>query len=104
MPSPKSSARKKPCRNPERKLGESLAEAELNLKRLRMIEGAVNAGTWEFDIATGMSHWGSGISSLWGLPPQEHHIPLKDFLSRIYPEDRDQSATQVVGHRDGRFL
>jgi signal transduction histidine kinase len=79
----------------QQKLAVLLSEAELNSKRLRMIEGAVNAGTWEFDIATGVSHWPAGISSLWGLPAQEHHISMEEFVSRIYAEDRERVASTV---------
>lgn len=74
----------------ERQLATSLAEAEITLRRLKMIEGAVNAGTWEFDIGSGISHWPPGISSLWGLPPQDHQVTLDDFVARIFAEDRDR--------------
>ncbi len=79
----------------QRRLASSLAEAEITLKRLKMIEGAVNAGTWEFDVATGISHWPPGISSLWGLPAQDHEVTLNDFVSRIYVEDRERVVQTV---------
>ena len=79
----------------QRKLATSLSEAELTLKRLKMIEGAVNAGTWEFDVATGISHWPAGISSLWGLPAEDHEVTLDDFVSRIYSEDRERVVETV---------
>jgi signal transduction histidine kinase len=79
----------------QRKLAASLGEAEITLKRLKMIEGAVNAGTWEFDVATGISHWPAGISSLWGLPPEDHEVALDDFVSLIYLEDRDRVVQTV---------
>ncbi len=82
-------------RQSQRKLAESAVEAQMNLTRLKLIEGAVNAGTWEFDIATGISHWPAGISSLWGLPAEDHFIPLDDFVSRIYIEDRDRIVAIV---------
>jgi len=79
----------------QRRLADSLAEAEINLKRLKMIEGAVNAGTWEFDVTSGISHWPAGISSLWGLPPQYHRVALDEFVSRIYQEDRERVVQTV---------
>jgi len=79
----------------QRQLAASLTEAEITLKRLKMIEEAVNAGTWEFDALTGISHWPAGISSLWGLPPKEHEIKLDDFVSRIYAEDRERVVQTV---------
>jgi signal transduction histidine kinase len=73
----------------------SLAEAELHLRRLKMIEGAVNAGTWEFDVNSGVSTWPAGISSLWGLPAEEHHIPFDEFISRMHPDDRERVGKMV---------
>lgn len=79
----------------QQQLALSLAEAEINLRRLRMIEDEVEAGTWEFDVASGISTWPPGISSLWGLPQQEHHVTFDDFSSRIYPEDRERVVQTV---------
>jgi PAS domain S-box-containing protein len=79
----------------ERQLAKSLEEANLNIKRLQLIQETVNAGTWEFDPETGISHWGPGISALWGLPATDHEIPLDDFSRRIYPEDRDRVSHVV---------
>lgn len=79
----------------ERQLATSLVEAELTLTRLKLIEEAVNAGTWEFDANTGISHWPPGISSLWGLPARDHEITLDEFVSRIYSEDRERVVQTV---------
>lgn len=79
----------------ERHLASSLAEANLNLKRLQMIEETVDAGTWEFDVATGISHWGPGISSLWGLPAKDHELSLEEFTQRVYAEDRERVSGVV---------
>jgi PAS domain S-box-containing protein len=81
--------------NSERLLSASLRDAEVNLKRLKLIEEAVNAGTWEFDAKTGLSHWPAGISSLWGLPPREHVISLEEFVNRIHGDDRERVAGVV---------
>lgn len=77
-------------RKSEQQQADALQQLKLNLTRLELIEGAVDAGTWEFDPLTGISHWGPGISALWGLPRQEHHISLEDFHSRILPADRER--------------
>ena len=71
---------------------ESLQQIKLNLKRIELIEGAVNVGTWEFDATTGVSHWPAGISALWGLPPEEHVVPLPEFVERMHPDDRERVA------------
>lgn len=79
----------------ERQLAKSLEEANLNLRRFQLIQEAVNAGTWEFNIETGISHWGPGISALWGLPAKDHDLPLDDFAQRLHPEDRERVMTVV---------
>lgn len=65
------------------------------VEQLRLIEAAVNAGTWEWDIITGISHWPPGISALWGLPPATHNIGFAEFAERIYPEDRERVAHTI---------
>jgi signal transduction histidine kinase len=82
-------------RSSEEQQAESLQQIRLNLKRLELIEGAVNAGTWEFDVATGISRWPPGISALWGLPPAHHEIPLDQFSASIHPDDRER-VTNVI--------
>jgi signal transduction histidine kinase len=74
----------------QRQLAATLHEAEIHLQRLKLIEGAVNVGTWEFDVVSGISHWPAGTSSLWGLPAHDHQIPVDDFVARIFAEDRDR--------------
>jgi PAS domain S-box-containing protein len=78
------------------KQAESIEQLNLNLKRLRLIEGAVNVGTWEFDVTSGISYWPPGISTLWGLPRIEHRITLDQFLNSIDSEDRDRVSRLVA--------
>jgi PAS domain S-box-containing protein len=73
----------------------ALEETELTLKRLRLIEEAVNAGTWEFDVPAGISHWPPAISTLWGLPPQPHEVPLEQFVSLVHPDDRERAMAAI---------
>ena len=82
-------------RESEHQQVEAFQQLKLNLTRLELIEGAVDAGTWEFDPATGISHWGAGISALWGLPRQEHQLTLEEFHSRIHPGDRERVMRTV---------
>ena len=82
-------------RDSENQLTLSLNETELALQRLELIQDTVNAGTWEFDIASGVSTWGPTISSLWGMPAGTHQIPFDDFTNLIYPEDRDRVGAVV---------
>ncbi|MGZ4814953.1 MAG: PAS domain-containing protein, partial [Terriglobales bacterium] len=71
------------------------AQLRSAIEQLRLIEETVNAGTWVFDIETGMSHWPPGISALWGLPRQHHQVSLEEFARRMYPEDRER-VTAVI--------
>lgn len=75
---------------------ESIEQLNLNLKRLQLIEAAVNVGTWEFDVASGNSYWPPAISALWGLPAVEHKVTLEQFVANIHPEDRERVAKLVA--------
>ncbi|WP_109488229.1 PAS domain S-box protein [Occallatibacter savannae] len=63
------------------------AELSSTVEQLQMIEDAVGAGTWYFDVKTGISHWPAGISKLWGLAAERHEIRLDEFASRIHADD-----------------
>lgn len=77
------------------RLAKSVEQANLNSKRLELIESTVNAGTWEFDVATGVSNWPPGISAIWGLPREPHTIAISEFVTRIHPEDRERVGEVV---------
>ena len=70
-------------------------ELRSTVEQLRMVEDAVSAGTWHFDVKSGISHWPPGISKLWGLPAEHHRIALAEFSDRIHPDDRDR-VQQVI--------
>jgi PAS domain S-box-containing protein len=65
-------------------------QLQATVEQLRMIEAAVNAGTWMFDAKTGISHWPPGVSALWGLEPFHHQIDFESFVERIHAEDRER--------------
>lgn len=65
------------------------------VEQLRLVEESVDAGTWHWDVNTGISHWPPGISALWGLPAEYHEITFEEFANRIHPEDRDR-VVEVV--------
>lgn len=64
------------------------AELRSTVEQLRMVEDAVSAGTWHFDVKSGISYWPPGISKLWGLSPEHHRITLPEFAHRIHADDR----------------
>ncbi|HEY0565211.1 MAG TPA: PAS domain S-box protein, partial [Terriglobales bacterium] len=55
-------------------------QLQATVEQLRMIEAAVNAGTWVFDVKTGVSYWPPGVSALWGLEPVHHQIGFDAFV------------------------
>jgi PAS domain S-box-containing protein len=71
------------------------AELRSTVEQLRMVEDAVSAGTWHFDVKSGISYWPPGISKLWGLPPEHHRITLPEFADRIHPDDGER-VQQVI--------
>jgi PAS domain S-box-containing protein len=71
------------------------AQLRAAFEQLRLIEETTHAGTWVFDVETGISHWPAGISALWGLPRKAHQVEMQDFVQRVYPEDRER-VSQVI--------
>jgi PAS domain S-box-containing protein len=63
-------------------------------QRLRLALEAANAGTFEFDVATGRSHWDDRTLEIYGREDQEPEADPSAFFSLVHPEDRsDLKAT-----------
>ena len=56
-------------------------------ERLRLVQRAVNAGTWELDIVTGAVYWSPELYQLYGLPADGAALDLRRWLHQVYPED-----------------
>ena len=64
--------------------------------RLRMAQQAARVGTWEWDIATGVSVWSEMIWELLGLESNDGDTTVKRFVEFIHPEDRERVFRKVT--------
>jgi len=55
----------------------------------------VPVGTWEWDLATGVSSWSDGIYDLLGLAHGEGRAHVDDFIRFIHPDDRQRVVNDV---------
>lgn len=83
---------------------QKLAEAQLreSEERLRLAIDAANLGYWEWDIATGVIHWGGHHYGLFGLEPGTFSGSLESFLALVHPDDRElirQTNAQMLAER-----
>jgi PAS domain S-box-containing protein len=63
---------------------EKLRESE---ERLRLAHSAANIGTFDWDIAGGMSVWAPETERMWGLPGGGFGGTYEDWKKQVHPED-----------------
>jgi PAS domain S-box-containing protein len=63
---------------------EKLRESE---ERLRLAHSAANIGTFDWDIAGGLSVWAPETERMWGLPGGGFGGTYEDWKKQVHPED-----------------
>src|SRR5262252_5515836 len=63
---------------------EKLRESE---ERLRLAHSAANIGTFDWDIAVGLSVWAPETERMWGLPGGGFGGTYEDWKKQVHPED-----------------
>jgi PAS domain S-box-containing protein len=65
------------------------AEGKLreNEERLRLAHSAANIGTFDWDIAEGVSVWAPETERMWGLPGGGFGGTYEDWKKQVHPED-----------------
>lgn len=63
--------------------------------RLLLAQEAANAGSWEWDLATGRNAWSAELWKLYGLEPHSCEPTYGTWLNTVHPDDR-QEAERVV--------
>jgi PAS domain S-box-containing protein len=73
------------------------AEEELQetSRRLRLALEAANAGTWEWDIASGANTWSAELYRLYGLDPGKDTACYASWRESVYPDDREATELAV---------
>lgn len=70
-------------------------EAERSRTHLELALDAAQMGTWEWDIEHDRVHWSPQEERLYGLPKGTFTGTTAEYISRIYPEDRESSWAAV---------
>ncbi len=80
------------------RLQAALASANEASERLQMTMAAARVGTWDLDVATGVSVWSDNVRELLNLPPGEPRGTFEEFLSAVHPDDR--AGVEALGLPD----
>jgi PAS domain S-box-containing protein len=97
----------------EHRVAERTASLREGEERLRLAVGAGRFGTWETELATGITSRSARTIEILGFPADQTASPVEDWGARIHPDDRgrvlaawDQVATgRLPGYRlEYRFL
>ncbi|BAI61422.1 putative histidine kinase [Methanocella paludicola SANAE] len=70
----------------------SLRESE---ERLRLAQQVAHAGTFEWNIQTGVNTWTPELEALYGLPPGEFPGSEEAWEQMVYPQDRPEVVRRV---------
>ncbi len=80
-------------------LKQHLAEAEetlsLNTERLGLALDAAKAGTWEWDLQTGVNIWSEELWKVYGLEPHSREPSYELWRQTIHPADRAKAELAV---------
>jgi PAS domain S-box-containing protein len=79
-------------------------EAHASTERLRLAQQAACAGSFEWNIKTGINRWTPELEAMYGLPPGGFPGTLSAWENLVHPEDRDGATRQVQeAMKDGSF-
>jgi len=77
----------------ERKMAEQ--ELRKNLRLLEQAEAVAGLGSWDYDLATGVMHWSTGMYQLLGLPLGQ---PVSPDVYLRFVEDEDRPRADQLVH------
>lgn len=64
-------------------------------RQLAAAQQITHIGSWEWDLATHAVTWSDELYRIYGLEPQSVEITFEGFLSRVHPDDRENTKRQV---------
>ncbi len=65
-----------------------------------MVQRLTSSGSWEFDVATGVSLWSDGTYDILGVPRGDPAPPFDEFVDTlVHPDDRVALRSLVDAHR-----
>jgi two-component system cell cycle sensor histidine kinase/response regulator CckA len=65
-----------------------------NEERFRLAQEGARMGTWDLDVATGVTTWSDGLRTLYGVGP-DFPTGFEGFETLVHPEDRDRVNREV---------
>jgi PAS domain S-box-containing protein len=71
------------------------AEADETLARLHFALEAANAGTWQWEVASGKVHWSDNLEAIHGMAPGSFGGDFRSFLDDVDPRDRADVLAQI---------
>ncbi|MCW2964432.1 MAG: hypothetical protein JWO17_1684 [Actinomycetia bacterium] len=75
---------------------EELAQSE---ERFRLAQEGARMGTWDLDVATGVTTWSDGLRTLYGVGP-DFPTGFEGFEPLLHPDDRDRVNREVSDAED----
>lgn len=79
----------------EQTLGALERELTAANERLRLVQRAVKAGSWEIPFDTGLLAWSPELRALYGAREDQDLRHEKEWIRFIYPEDRERVSRAV---------
>lgn len=62
---------------------------------IAQIQSIAHIGNWEWNIENDNIYWSDELYRIYGLEPQSIKISFNEFISRIYPDDREKIKTII---------
>ncbi len=85
-------------------VGHTQNENEVSQQRYRAALDGSRGGVWEVNLAENIAYISQSLSKLLGMPDQEHHIPVPQFLSLFHEADREKLLHHIKrAHMSGDF-
>ena len=90
--------------NQFRRVGRTQSEKEVSQQRYRAALDGSRGGVWEVNLSDNVAYISQSLSKLLGLPDQEHHLPVPQFLGLFHESDREKLLYHVRrAHMSGDF-
>jgi len=85
-------------------VGVSVTETQVSQQRYRAALDGSRGGIWEVNLGENVAYISQSLSKLLGMPEQEHHLPVPQFLSLFHESDREKLLYHIRrAHMSGDF-
>jgi PAS domain S-box-containing protein len=74
-------------------------------RQLAAAQAITHMGSWDWDMRTNVVRWSDELYRIYGFEPQSRPITFEFFVSRLHPDDRAHTTSEVrkALERGGRF-